>query len=166
MLMLNCLRLSVDCFVVMIDLLHNVLSFSKLLVKLMGMDLMSEVCANRDLLNGSKPCVRLTFKICYVCVSCSSFVMQRLGSGVLGGLLGPVMVLWFLALATIGLVQIVRVPDVLHSLSPAWAIELWTAHPMRSFMLMGTIVLVITRTKQYHTRSYQFDHMMKKMERR
>jgi len=75
------------------------------------------------------------------------FVLQRFGSGMLGVVLGPVMLLWFAAIAAVGLYQIVAEPTVLHSLSPLWAIRLWTEDPMQAFLLMGAIVLCITGTE-------------------
>jgi KUP system potassium uptake protein len=75
------------------------------------------------------------------------FVLQRFGSGMLGVVLGPVMLVWFGAIAAIGLYQIVLEPTVLHSLSPLWAIELWIEDPLQAFLLMGAIVLCITGTE-------------------
>ena len=75
------------------------------------------------------------------------FLMQRFGSGMLGAVLGPVMVLWFLSIAAIGILQIVQTPVILRSLSPIWAIELFASRPTTAFFLMGAIVLVITGTE-------------------
>jgi KUP system potassium uptake protein len=75
------------------------------------------------------------------------FLMQRLGSGLLGVVLGPVMLVWFLSLAAIGIAQIVQTPIILRSLSPLWAIELFISRPVGAFILMGAIVLVVTGTE-------------------
>ncbi len=75
------------------------------------------------------------------------FLMQRAGSGLLGVVLGPIMLLWFAAIALIGLLQIINTPMVLRSLSPEWAVHLFQRDPGGAFVLMGAIVLVITGTE-------------------
>ncbi|MCH2135642.1 MAG: KUP/HAK/KT family potassium transporter [Phycisphaerales bacterium] len=75
------------------------------------------------------------------------FILQRFGTGMLGVVLGPVMLLWFLAIAAIGVHQIIHNPSVLRSLSPVWAFRLWGEDPVQAFVLMGAIVLCITGTE-------------------
>jgi KUP system potassium uptake protein len=72
------------------------------------------------------------------------FAVQRFGTGKVGNLFGPVMVLWFAVLAVAGLVMVVRHPSVLQGLSPTWAIVFVVAHPVVAFVAMGAVVLVIT----------------------
>ena len=57
------------------------------------------------------------------------------------------MLLWFAAIALIGLLQIIDTPMVLRSLSPEWAVHLFQRDPGGAFVLMGAIVLVITGTE-------------------
>lgn len=52
------------------------------------------------------------------------FVLQQFGTHKIGNAFGPVMFLWFLMIATLGLVQIVKSPDVLKALNPYYAINL------------------------------------------
>src|SRR5262249_20498406 len=48
------------------------------------------------------------------------FAIQRHGTGAVGRLFGPVMVLWFATIGVLGLVQIIGNPDVLRALSPSY----------------------------------------------
>jgi KUP system potassium uptake protein len=72
------------------------------------------------------------------------FLVQRFGTGKVGNLFGPVMVLWFVVLALAGLAQVVQHPSVLQGLSPSWAGVFVVAHPGIAFIAMGAVVLVIT----------------------
>src|SRR3954451_8949039 len=72
------------------------------------------------------------------------FAVQRFGAGKVGALFGPVMLLWFAALAAAGLRGIVAHPGVLRGLSPTYAIFFVVDHPWIAFVAMGAIVLVIT----------------------
>jgi len=72
------------------------------------------------------------------------FVFQRQGTGKVGILFGPVMLLWFTTLAVLGLVQIARWPDVLRALDPEYAVLLWIAHPWATFVGLGAVVLAVT----------------------
>ena len=72
------------------------------------------------------------------------FLVQRFGTGKVGNLFGPVMVLWFAVIAAAGLVMVVQHPSVLQGLSPTWAVVFVVAHPVIAFVAMGAVVLVIT----------------------
>jgi KUP system potassium uptake protein len=72
------------------------------------------------------------------------FLVQRFGTGHVGRLFGPVMLLWFVVLAAGGLNLIVRNPSVLQGLSPTYAVAFVFAHPAVTFVAMGAVVLVIT----------------------
>lgn len=72
------------------------------------------------------------------------FVIQRRGTGSIGALFGPVMVLWFLAIAAMGAWQIAHHPAVLKAVSPLYALEFVVADPVRAFFTLGTVVLAVT----------------------
>jgi KUP system potassium uptake protein len=72
------------------------------------------------------------------------FVVQRFGTGRVGSLFGPVMLLWFVALAAAGLRGIVAEPGVLQGLSPSYAVLFVADHPFLAFVAMGAVVLTIT----------------------
>jgi KUP system potassium uptake protein len=72
------------------------------------------------------------------------FVAQRWGTHRVGSLFGPVMVLWFAALAAGGLNEIVRQPRILAGLSPTYVATFVFDHPYIAFIAMGAVVLAIT----------------------
>ena len=72
------------------------------------------------------------------------FVAQRWGTQRVGTLFGPVMVLWFLALAVGGVHEVVKRPGILAGLSPTYALAFVFDHPYIAFIAMGAVVLSIT----------------------
>lgn len=72
------------------------------------------------------------------------FAVQRRGTGGLGAVFGPVMVLWFAVLAIIGVSWIIRSPEVLLALSPTYAVAFMFSHPWMAFLAMGASVLAVT----------------------
>ncbi|MFK5635819.1 MULTISPECIES: potassium transporter Kup [unclassified Ornithinimicrobium] len=72
------------------------------------------------------------------------FAAQRYGTHHVGRFFGPVMVLWFLVLAVLGLVHVVQDPEVLGALSPHHAAAFVYNNPLIAFVAMGATVLVIT----------------------
>ncbi|TSA36139.1 MAG: potassium transporter Kup [Verrucomicrobiaceae bacterium] len=72
------------------------------------------------------------------------FCIQRLGTGRLGGVFGPVMLLWFLCLAAIGAVQIARFPGVLRALDPREGIHLLATAGWGAWAILGAVVLAVT----------------------
>lgn len=72
------------------------------------------------------------------------FAIQRFGTALVGRAFGPVMLLWFLTLAALGIPQIVQHPGVLKGLSPTYAVEFALERPFIAFIAMGAVVLTIT----------------------
>lgn len=72
------------------------------------------------------------------------FLIQRRGTAVVGRLFGPVMILWFGALATSGVARIAEHPGILAALSPTYAIAFAVDHPWVTFIALGAVVLTIT----------------------
>ena len=72
------------------------------------------------------------------------FLIQRRGTAVVGSLFGPVTLAWFLALATVGVWNIVKNPVVLQALNPLHAFEFATGHGLASFIVLGSVVLAVT----------------------
>jgi KUP system potassium uptake protein len=72
------------------------------------------------------------------------FGIQRLGSGKVGQLFGPVCLLWFVALAASGIWNIAREPSVLQALNPLHAIDFLTSHHLASFIVLGAVLLALT----------------------
>jgi KUP system potassium uptake protein len=72
------------------------------------------------------------------------FALQRKGTSVVGALFGPVTVLWFLAIAALGVVAIARNPEVLRALDPLHALAFVTQHGWASFVVLGAVLLAFT----------------------
>lgn len=72
------------------------------------------------------------------------FSIQRYGTGVIGHLFGPVMLVWFLAIGIGGGWQIWLHPTILVAISPYTAIHFFVAEPTLAFLAMGAVVLAIT----------------------
>ena len=72
------------------------------------------------------------------------FALQSRGTGDVGRLFGPVMLVWFVVLALLGLRQIVQEPGVLQALSPGWGAEFFWRHGPRGILILGSVVLVVT----------------------
>ncbi|HEY6179709.1 MAG TPA: KUP/HAK/KT family potassium transporter, partial [Kofleriaceae bacterium] len=72
------------------------------------------------------------------------FAIQRHGTGAVGRLFGPVMVLWFTTIGALGLVQIVGNPDVLRALSPSYGAAYFLRHGWQGFPILGVVVLCLT----------------------
>jgi KUP system potassium uptake protein len=71
-------------------------------------------------------------------------VAQRWGTARVGKLFGPVMALWFVAIAICGAAEILREPAILQALSPHWAARYFAANPLTAFLSLGGVVLVVT----------------------
>jgi KUP system potassium uptake protein len=72
------------------------------------------------------------------------FAIQRRGTARVGGLFGPVMVLWFATLTLLGAREIAAAPQVLLALSPSYAVALLAAHPAVALTILGAVFLVLT----------------------
>jgi KUP system potassium uptake protein len=72
------------------------------------------------------------------------FAIQRWGTGRVGALFGPVMAVWFSALAAAGLRHVLDHPGILKGLSPTYAVAFVLDRPGVAFPAMGAVVLAIT----------------------
>jgi KUP system potassium uptake protein len=72
------------------------------------------------------------------------FLIQRRGTAGIGAIFGPVMILWFVVLALLGLSGIVREPAVLAAISPVHAVEFFLDNRLRGFLTLGSVFLVVT----------------------
>ncbi len=75
------------------------------------------------------------------------FAVQRYGTERVGRSFGPIMVIWFLTLAVLGIFHIAEKPSILAALSPHNGLLFVIDHPLISFVASGAIVLVITGTE-------------------
>ncbi len=72
------------------------------------------------------------------------FATQRFGTDKVGRAFGPVIVLWFLVLAALGIANISGNPDVLHALNPWWAARFFIDHGWHEIFILGAVVLAVT----------------------
>lgn len=72
------------------------------------------------------------------------FAIQSRGTAAVGKLFGPVMVVYFIVLAVLGLINIVEAPQVLWALSPHYALEFFLLDPKLAFLALGSVVLAVT----------------------
>src|SRR5437588_2167816 len=79
-----------------------------------------------------------------VVVLLALFLVQKGGTGRVGRIFGPVMVLWFAVIAIIGVMQIADAPRVLEPLNPAHAARIFIATPAAGFVVLGAVALAVT----------------------
>jgi len=72
------------------------------------------------------------------------FAVQKRGTNTVGGLFGPVMIVWFGVLGALGVVSIVQTPAVLAALNPAYALDFFVQHKLVGFLALGVVVLAVT----------------------
>jgi KUP system potassium uptake protein len=72
------------------------------------------------------------------------FAFQYRGTGRLGRVFGPIMAVWFIVIGALGAVQIANHPAVLVALGPQYAVRFFARHGLRSFIVLGSVVLAVT----------------------
>lgn len=76
------------------------------------------------------------------------FAVQRHGTGGLGAVFGPTMLVWFLVIGALGLCAIVQQPhaelSVWHALNPWYGLEFFVRNGVHGFLILGSVVLCIT----------------------
>jgi KUP system potassium uptake protein len=72
------------------------------------------------------------------------FIAQSRGTATIGKLFGPVMLLWFIVIAVLGIDGILRAPKVMFALNPLYGVGFLAAHRWQSFIVLGGVFLAIT----------------------
>jgi KUP system potassium uptake protein len=72
------------------------------------------------------------------------FAIQRHGTDRVGTLFGPVMVVWFVVIAILGITWLLRAPIVLTSIDPRHAVAFFQEHRLHGFAVLGAVFLVVT----------------------
>jgi KUP system potassium uptake protein len=72
------------------------------------------------------------------------FLLQSRGTEKIGKLFGPVMVVWFLVIALLGIIAIVKAPEILRAVNPLYGAALFTREPWTAFVALGAVVLAVT----------------------
>jgi KUP system potassium uptake protein len=72
------------------------------------------------------------------------FLVQSRGTAAIGRIFGPVMLVWFLAIAVLGVAEAARRPEVLLAVSPHHAVRFMLQHGYLGFLVLGSVFLVVT----------------------
>ncbi len=72
------------------------------------------------------------------------FAVQKRGTARIGRMFGPVMAVWFAVIAVLGVRGILMAPEVLKALSPWYAIDFFIRDGLEGFLILGSVVLVVT----------------------
>lgn len=72
------------------------------------------------------------------------FLQQRHGTGKIGAVFGPIILLWFTALGVLGVKGILANPSILAAINPVYAVEFFLTHGHEAFVAMGAVFLVAT----------------------
>jgi KUP system potassium uptake protein len=72
------------------------------------------------------------------------FAVQRRGTGAVGWLFGPVILVWFAVIGILGAREVLAHPGVLQALSPSWGARFMIDHGVAGFLTLGGVVLAVT----------------------
>jgi len=72
------------------------------------------------------------------------FVFQHFGTGVVGRLFGPVMLVWFSSIGVLGLIRVIEEPSILKALSPTYGVAFFLDQGSIAFLALGSVVLAVT----------------------
>ena len=72
------------------------------------------------------------------------FAIQRHGTHRVGGMFGPIMVVWFVVIAALGVVSLLQHPVVLTAVDPRHAVSFFREHGWHGFAVLGAVFLVVT----------------------
>lgn len=72
------------------------------------------------------------------------FLVQRHGTHRIGGLFGPITLLWFLVLLVLGALSVAQNPGVLRAVNPLYALGFAVEHPGAAFLLLSAVFLALT----------------------
>lgn len=72
------------------------------------------------------------------------FVFQKRGTGGVGAVFGPVTLVWFATLATLGVWHLMRTPRVMAAVNPLHAVDFFARNQWHGFITLGSVFLVVT----------------------
>lgn len=72
------------------------------------------------------------------------FWVQKRGTGGIGRFFGPITLVWFAAIACLGLYHIASNPSILWAISPYYALKFIWEQPVTTFLILGAVVLCVT----------------------
>ncbi len=72
------------------------------------------------------------------------FAIQRRGTGDVGRLFGPIMLVWFATMAVLGIYHLAQKPEILWALSPHHGAAFFVRHGIHGMLILGSVVLAVT----------------------
>ncbi len=72
------------------------------------------------------------------------FAIQRTGTARVGAFFGPIMLIYFATIAVLGILSILKTPQVLQAFSPHFAVLFFAHDPLAAFLALGSVVLAVT----------------------
>ncbi len=72
------------------------------------------------------------------------FSVQRFGTNLIGKAFGPIILVWFVVIGSLGAIQIFLHPEVLRAFNPIWGFNFLWHHPSTSTVVLGSVVLAVT----------------------
>ncbi len=72
------------------------------------------------------------------------FAVQKFGTAKVGTLFGPLMLVWFTVLASLGIYNIALAPHVFVALNPMHAVRFFLEHDIAAYLVLGAVFLVVT----------------------
>ena len=72
------------------------------------------------------------------------FLVQKKGTAKVGRVFGPVMVLWFIVIAILGVVEIAKSPQILLAINPWHGVSFFLRNGFAGFVILGAVVLAVT----------------------
>jgi KUP system potassium uptake protein len=72
------------------------------------------------------------------------FLIQKRGTAQVGAIFGPIILIYFATLATLGAINIAQHPEIVAILNPYWAFNFFAIDPHLAFLALGSVVLAVT----------------------
>ncbi|MEZ0243728.1 MAG: potassium transporter Kup [Sphingomonas sp.] len=72
------------------------------------------------------------------------FSIQSTGTGRVGLFFGPIMLLYFLVISTLGTISFLQTPEILWAVNPWYALQFFLDDPLKAFLALGSVVLAVT----------------------
>ncbi len=72
------------------------------------------------------------------------FAVQKRGTAGIGKFFGPITVIWFAAIAALGVYHIASHPEIMWAISPHYAVMFMVNEPAITFLILGAVVLCVT----------------------
>ncbi|MEO6693695.1 MAG: potassium transporter Kup [Ignavibacteria bacterium] len=72
------------------------------------------------------------------------FALQNKGTGGVGKIFGPITLIWFITIAVLGVMSIIKTPEVLASINPYYAVNFFIENGFLGIVILGSVFLVIT----------------------